>query len=374
MTLVFDTRNTKTGSSASNQIRLPQNTDAHDLAINYLVDYGDGNFARLTTKAAVLTPYTYAVAGIYEVKIYTLKNKFIELRYENHNAEANKLIEIKSWGRFRNSRACFHSCINLELKNIVGGLPTFSGNADGNFNSCTSLTTADGLDDFTITNGSAAMFFFNCFNFNQPLNINLPMADTLRWFLAGCSKFNSPVILNAPNNTNLQEVFQNCTIFNQPLPNLCTSKVIYLERTFQNCRAFNQPLNTWDTSNVITIQELFSGATSFNQDLSTWDMSNVKNMRGMFRSASSFNQDISMWNFHKDVILREFMLGKNFNNFSATNYDKLLKKWSERLIGRGRVETDNLIAMGTIKYTAVGKPYRDALVRAGFTITDGGMI
>ena len=30
--------------------------------------------------------------------------------------------------------------------------------------------------------------------------------------------------------------------------------------------------------------------------------------------------------------------------------------------------------MGNIKYTIAGKPYRDALVADGFTITDGGMI
>ena len=44
--IVIDTRNTKTGGSASNEFLFPQNPDTLDSYINFLVDWGDGQFSR----------------------------------------------------------------------------------------------------------------------------------------------------------------------------------------------------------------------------------------------------------------------------------------------------------------------------------------
>ena len=168
-------------------------------------------------------------------------------------------------------------------------------------------------------------------------------------------------------------VLQGCTNFNQPIDKWNVSNVTQMFGTFWDCKAFNQPLNNWNVSNVFTMYGMLLGCTNFNQPLDKWDVSNVLNMAVLFNGALAFNQDISMWNFNKNVVLERFMNGKSSTNYNKEYYDSLLQKLSQRLVGTGRTQTDKRLGMGAIKYTSVGKPYRDILVSDGWVITDGGI-
>lgn len=173
------------------------------------------------------------------------------------------------------------------------------------------------------------------------------------------------------NNLNsAQAMFFNSKKFNDPV-NIYSSVLTSFADMFRYATSFNSKVNL-PTSSANTLQYMFDGAYSYNQEISDWNVSNIVDMRGFLRNATSFNKDLSKWNFNKEVNLLDFMTGKSSLNYKASYYDALLQKWASNFIGSGRVAA-KVISMGTIKYTLTGKPFRDALVADGFTITDGGL-
>lgn len=317
-TIVIDTRNTKTGGSASNEFLFPQNTDTLDGYINFLVDWGDGQFSRITSKAQATVPHVYATPGIYAVNFYKPKGvtAIISPRYENYQNENSKLLKAIRWGQFNNSRSAFQGCVNLDLSEVEGA-PIFNGNAGSNFRNCTNLTTIKGLNNIIFT-GAFLATFQGCTNFNQACTLNVPNATSTTHVFVGCSKLNSQVIINAPNTITLQNFFQNCTILNV--------------------------LPIFNTPNVTNVADMFNGSTAFNKDVSTMlDWSKVTNMT-------------------------KFMFGKSSANYNATYYDKLLIA----LDAGG--QTGVTLGMGSIKHTSAGLAAKNNLIAKGWTITDGEII
>ena len=316
--IVIDTRNTKTGGSASNEFLFPQNTDVLDSYINFLVDWGDGQFSRITSKTEAQVPHIYATPGIYTVNFYKPKwatNTVISPRYENYPNETNKLLKIIRWGQFNNSRGAFQGCTNLDLSEVEG-TPIFNGNAGSNFRDCKNLTTIKGLNNI-IFSGPFIQVFNGCTNFNQACTLNISTATSTTHVFFGCSKLNSQVIINAPNTTSLQYFFQNCTTLNV--------------------------LPVFNTPNVVNVSDMFNGCAAFNKDVSTMlDWSKVTNMT-------------------------RFMQGKSSANYNATYYNNLLIALDAG--GRSNVT----LGMGSIKYTSAGATARANLVAKGWNITDGGL-
>ena len=116
------------------------------------------------------------------------------------------------------------------------------------------------------------------------------------------------------------------------------------------------------------MREMFEGCTGFNQPIGTWDTSGVTNMYEMFRNADAFDQDLSNWNVTSVTNATNFMYAAN--GLSTTNYDRTLSGWSSQSVQNGVN-----IHFGSSKYsTATGLAYRNALVSAGWTITDGGAV
>ena len=108
---------------------------------------------------------------------------------------------------------------------------------------------------------------------------------------------------------------------------------------FYTCSAFNQPIGSWNTSKVTNIYHMLTN-TPFDQDLSNWVVTGITNAQN-------------------------FMGGCTL---STTNYDSTLSGWSSQAVQNGVN-----ITFGSSKYsTATGLAYRNALVSAGWTITDGG--
>ncbi len=316
-TIIIDTRNTKTGGSASNEFLFPQNLDTLDSYINFLVDWGDGQFSRITSQSQATVPHTYATPGIYILNFYKPKGIKVILspRYENYPNETNKLLKVLRWGQFNNARGSFSGCANLDLSEVEG-TPIFNGNTGSNFRNCTNLTTIKGLDNI-IFSDAFTQVFNGCVNFNQACTLNVTSATSTTHVFYGCSKLNSQVIINAPNTINLQNFFQNCSIFNT--------------------------LPVFNTPNVTNVTDMFNGCTAFNKDVSTMlDWSKVTNMA-------------------------RFMLGKSSANYNATYYDRLL------IVLDAGGQSSVTLGMGTIKHTSAGATARANLLTKGWTITDGGV-
>lgn len=315
--MMIDTRNTKTGGSASNEFLFPQNTDIMDSYINFLVDWGDGQFSRITSKAQATVPHVYATPGIYTLNFYKPRglNVVLSPRYENYPNESNKLLKILRWGQFNNSRGCFKGCINLDMSEVEGK-PIFSGNSEANFRNCTNLTTFKGLNNILFS-GPFIRFLDTCINFNQEMIWNVTTATSLSFTHINNSKLNSKITTNAPAATSLSSFFQNCILLNV--------------------------LPVFNTPNVTNVQNMFNGCTAFNRDVSRMlDWSKVTNMTG-------------------------FMTGKTASNYNDSFYDNLLIA----LDAGG--QTNVTLGMGGIKHTSAGLTARNNLQAKGWSISDGGL-
>lgn len=317
-TIVIDTRNTKAGGSAANEFVFPQSPDANDNNIDFLVDWGDGQFSRVQNKSQAIVPHVYNLASIYTINFYKLKgvsNKSIPIRYETFQTETDKLLKILRWGVFSNSRSCFSNCKNLDMSEVEG-VPRFNSNANGTFTNNITISTIKGLNNIIIE-GTCQAFLDGCTNFNQDATLNIPNAAALSFFFRGCSKMNSQLVLNAPSATLFSGIFTNCTAFNT-LP------------------VFNAP-------NASDLINMFANCTSFNRDVST------------------------MFDWSKIIQMSGFMQGKSSANYNAMYYDNLLIA----LDAGG--QTNVPLGMGTIKYTSAGLTAKNNLIAKGWTITDGGI-
>lgn len=219
MVIVVDTTKTLAGSSIATQWKFPQDPTVLDVYINFLVDWGDGSFSRILSKADASVPHDYAVGGIYEIKFYKPKgvpNLILGMRYENFQPERLKLLEIKSWGKFNNSRGCFYNCTNLRINSATG--VTLVGPGESNFNGCR-FTTISNLSSIVFTGTILNLFSLNT-NFNQSFTLNAPNTTSGAGVLDGCSLFNKDLIINAPNITTVLFFFRNCIAFNKDVSNI----------------------------------------------------------------------------------------------------------------------------------------------------------
>ena len=315
--ILIDTRNTKTGGSASNEFLFPQNTDINDNAINFLVDWGDGQFSRITSKAEASVPHVYATPGIYTINFYKPKGfttAIISPRYESYSNETNKILKVLRWGVFNASRGSFQGCINLDLSEVEGTplFPNVGATGERTFSGCTSLTTIKNLSNI-IFQGSTTFLFANSSNFNQSFVFN---AGALSSCFFNCTKLNSSITINSNTSITL-DIFRGCT-----------------------------------TLNAVPIM----------------NTPNLTSVEGMFRSCTAFNKDVStMLDWSKITNMHNFMNGKSSANYNAAYYDNLLIA----LDAGG--QTGVTLGMGAIKYTSAGLTARNNLQAKGWAITDGGL-
>lgn len=233
MTIVIDTRNVITGGSDMFQFKVPQNSDTNDRSIDFLVDFGDGNFRRILSKADASIPHTYTVPGIYEVNFYKPKGQgvLLSLRYETNPFERLKLLKVLNWGSFDRSRGSFAGCNNLDLSTINDIPNSLSTSMEG-FLSGVGTTIIDKLSDFIFTGAHITSALRNMPNFNQDFTFNLPNCISLSQTMALNPRFNGVVTFNAPKLTSIVRLFENNHAFNQPLHNcgIDWSKITNLDR------------------------------------------------------------------------------------------------------------------------------------------------
>jgi surface protein len=238
--------------------------------------------------------------------------------------------------------------------------------------------------------------FFNKNDFNQDISTKVVTVS------------GSPYVAwDMSNVTNIQSMFSvnsNDGKFNQNIGNWNTNKVTITQFSFNGQRNFNQDISTkqvvvsgvtysaWSVSAVTNMVGMFyisNPATtgqlpgSFNNggsaSINNWDMRRVSGATDMFNYQTGFNQPINNWNISgvtsfsstgSTIGTEGFMFGKTENDYSTINYDNLLIGWSAR-----NVRPNQLLNMGTIKYTSAATSARTALTTApnNWTIIDGGL-
>ena len=221
----WDTRNLKTGSSASNQIKLPLQ-DYSQSSFDFIVDWGDGTTDNITTYNQAETLHTYATEGI---KTITITGTIIGFSFYLVQSETNKILTVENWGIFGSDWVFFYlfrNCINLDMSGVQD-VPLYV-NPRGIFAGCRSITTVNNLNSWDT---STADNFWDMFN--------------------GCINFNQDVLIDFSNAVNIRQMFEGCTLFNSVVSIPTSgSKINNMLQTFQFAPAFNQDISDWDVSKI----------------------------------------------------------------------------------------------------------------------------
>ncbi|MDD3264074.1 MAG: BspA family leucine-rich repeat surface protein [Candidatus Nanoarchaeia archaeon] len=299
---VWDTRNTSTYSSGSNQIYLPLNPNYG--SYSFTVDWGDGLIDYITNRNQPEKIHTYEIPGEYEIKINGTFNGFYFLKYhgyedEKYSSDNLKLKEIKQWGNIKlgSSGYSFYGTENLKITALdlldvsdVDYMPsTFESSG---------VSIVPRINEWNVSNVvSMNDMFNNAINFNSYIgDWDVGNVTSMSNMFSGASSFNQPLNnWNVGKVTNMYQMFSGASSFNQPLNNWNVSNVLSMVYMFYNAPLFNQPLNSWEVHNVTSMLFMFAYASSFNQPLNNWDVRNVTNMNYMFYNANSFYRDISSW-------------------------------------------------------------------------------
>ena len=339
----WNTLNTSTSSSESNQISLPLVSDGN---YDFTVNWGDGSTSEITSYDDSDKIHTYSSSGIYDVNI----SGEIEGWSFNNSGDKLKLIGISNWGPLKlgycNSHFCGCSNLIITAEDILdlSGVKSLSYT----FANCSSIVTIPNLEywDLTKINYYEGLYgmFYGASNFNQDIsNWDLSTITNIMFLFYSASDFNQPLNdWNTSNVTNMYRAFSGATSFNQPLNNWDTSNVTNMQGLFLNASDFNQPLNDWNVSKVSSFNTTFKSATSFNQPLNNWDTSNVSSFEQMFYEATSFNQDISSWDVSKS--------NNNFRSlfYNASSFDQNLASWIVGYDDEDNFYVDNIFSNSNI--------------------------
>lgn len=289
------TSNTSTGSSTSNQIKLPLVSSG---TYKFIVDWGDGTSNTITIWNQAETTHTYTSAGDYTIKI----NGVCTGWQFNNTGDRLKILSVETWGRnFRlgtNQGGYFYGCANLRLDFVSDVL---------NLNGTSSLASA-----FRFCNVLTTINRSNEWNTSSITDIS---------YISQYSPLFNPLISlwNVGNVTTMQGAFF-ASGFNGDISNWNTSKNTTFYLTFADNNNFNQDIGGWDTGNVLNMQQMFQSAAAFNQPINSWNTSKVTNMASMFQTALAFNQNIGSWNVSKSTNFSSMFQGATyFNNGESSD-------------------------------------------------------
>ena len=387
--------------SANDTVVLPLVSDGD---YDFYVDWGDGNRDNITTYNQSEVTHQYSNTGIYEIRI---KGEISGWQF-NNAGDDDKITEISKWGPLRfipNDTYLFYDCSNLEVT-ATDSLTIEGDNFYYMFRDCPNIGSAGDMSNWDTSNATR-MDYFATFasNFNQKLdNWDTSNITNARTAFFGASAFNNGGSTginnwNMGNVTDMRDMFYDCSVFNQPLGNWDMGSANNISRMFYSALVFNQDLSNWnitgvttlretfhntddfnnggspgisgwDTSNVTDMYNTFGNTDSFNQPIGSWDTSSVTSIRYMFQNADSFDQDLSNWTVTGVTNASDFMVGAS--GLSTTNYDLTLSGWAQQ---SGDLQAGVSIHFGGSQYsTATGAGYRQTLIDAGWTITDGGQV
>lgn len=215
----WNTNNASTGSSTSNQIKLPLSAGG---VFNFSVDWGDGTTNQITLWNQAESTHTYSMPGTYVITIRGTINGF---RFGN-TGDRLKLMSIQRWGCLRlTSNAVFDGCSNLTLDSVIDVL-NFTGATTLNqtFRNCSSIVTINKINE---------------------------------WYVS--------------NVTTMNSTFSGCTLFNSTISNWNTSLVTDFNTFLYLCTAFNKDISNFSFVSCTTASLFMAGKTAANYSATFYD-------------------------------------------------------------------------------------------------------
>lgn len=287
----INTNNTSAGSSTSTQFKLPLISGT----LNAVVDWGDGTSSTITTWNQAEVTHTYAIAGLYDIKITGLLRGWAF----NNGGDRLKILNVISWGTF-----------------TASGLSGF----DGPFWGCSNMNSS-ATDKPLLLSGTLWNFFRGCSSFNGNIGSwDMSQVYGMRNFFNGCTNFNQNIgAWNVSNVSDMEEMFRDARAFNQNIGAWNVSNISTFAGTFIGAYAFNNggsaDINNWSirTTGTVDMRYMFLDALAFNQPIGNWNTSAVTNMLGMFQNATSFNQNIGSWNTSAVTTMGSMFQSTSFN-------------------------------------------------------------
>jgi surface protein len=238
--MLVDSRNLSTGSSANNQFRITGATVS--TGTTFLATYSSEadpyNYTDVTLN--VSSPViTFPTPGRYYIQVQTPFNR---INFIN-TGDRLKLIEVNQWGNivWSNFDYSFYGC-----SNFIGGIAIDTPNLSN-------VTTMSNM-------------FLGATSFNQ---------DIGNW--------------DVSNVTNMVNMFFGATSFNQDIGGWNVSKVTNMGYMFQQATLFNQNIGNWNVSNVTNMTQMFVNALNFNQNIGGWNVSNVTNFTNFMLGKTNLN-------------------------------------------------------------------------------------
>ncbi|TFH27975.1 MAG: BspA family leucine-rich repeat surface protein [Promethearchaeota archaeon] len=337
----WDTTRTSSGSSGTNQVKLPLNSEG---TYNFVVEWGDGSSNTITKWNQSEVIHTYISSGVYSINII---GRIIGWRFA-YPEDRLKILEIQQWGclRLGNSGGYFNGCSNLKITSddildLTGTTTLYAA-----FRGCTTIDTVNSMNKWDVSRVTdMGCMFYKAYNFNQ---------DIGNWKVSRV--------------TDMGGMFYGTYAFNQDIGNWDVSHVTEMGGMFYNAYNFNQDIGNWKVSRVTDMGEMFYGASAFNQDLGNWDVSRVTDMGGMFYDASAFNQDLGNWDVSSVTGMNNMFA---LTYLSTTNYDNLLIGWSHHSLKNG-VYFDGGYSQYSSGTAATAR--QKIIDNYGWSITDGGQI
>ena len=308
------TTNTSTGSSNSDQVKLPLDSAG---TYDFTVYWGDGSNDTITTWDQSETTHTYASSGTYEVHITGTATGF---RF-NDTGDKLKITGISQWGDLNlgNAGYYFQGCSNFgitatDILDLTGTTTMASAfRASG-------ISTVPNMDDWNMSGvTNMADVFLGANAFNQDIGSwDVSNVTNMQSMFAGADAFNQDIGgWDTSSVTNMKYMFYNgyghISSFNQDIGSWVVSSVTDMENMFGYSSSFNQDIGSWNTSSVTNMKWMFQNNVVFDQDIGDWNTSSVTDMSQMFKDASSFNQDIGSWNTSSVTNMSQIFRGTSFN-------------------------------------------------------------
>jgi surface protein len=260
----WNTANVGSGSSSSNQIRLPLESDG---VYNFVVQWGDGTSSTVTSSSQALR--TYSIQGEYTI---TITGTLRGWRFDD-TGDKLKLLDVMQWG-------------TMQLGNNGG---YFWGAAN-------MIITATDSPDLSGTTSMVSMFARASKLTGNIGHWDVGRVTNMNHMFHSAALFNAAIgSWDVSQVTNMVYTFTYAAAFNQPIGTWNVSSVTDMFGMFYYASAFNQPIGDWNVARVTDMYGMFEGARVFNQPIGRWRVSQVSDMYRMFFGASAFNQDISKW-------------------------------------------------------------------------------